>query len=165
MNLILGIFSPNLIIFRVQNVCSWQNFQNHILISLILGILYLLVMFACQLKRSAGNYLMQAFFNTWSKVCMKKIALGLVLAGFFMAELKTRIIPTLWNVGKVCWWYNCYVKNIIALIQYYQNLHLNVQLTYEVEESKLQHLDVLSVRNRNSITSTFYRKPANNNIF
>ena len=96
---------------------------------------------------------------------MKKIALGLVLAGFFMAELKTRIIPTLWNVGKVCWWYNCYVKNIIALIQYYQNLHLNVQLTYEVEESKLQYLDVLSVRNRNSITSTFYRKPANNNIF
>ena len=44
---------------------------------------------------------MLAFFKTGGKVCMKKIALGLVLAGFFMAELKTRTIPTLWNVGKV----------------------------------------------------------------
>ena len=39
------------IIFRLHNVCSQENFKKNILRSLILGKFFILVIFACQLKR------------------------------------------------------------------------------------------------------------------
>ena len=80
--------------------------------------------------------------------------LGPVLAGIFMVELETWIIPTLWNMA-----WNCkrfvddtigYVKNgsIDIILSKLNSFYPNIQFTYEIEEE-----------------IKVYRKSTNNNIY
>ena len=88
-----------------------------------------------KMEKARAKYLMRTFSNTSSKFRMKKIALGPVLAGIITAELETRTVPTLGNV--ILNWERFvddpigYVKNMVALIQYYQNFIVSI-LTYSL---------------------------------
>ena len=98
--------------------------------------------------------------------------LGPVLAGIFMAELETRIIPTVtdnishWRryvddtfvfIRKGC------VEHVLARLN---SFHKNIQFTYELEnQNKLPFLDVLLIRRGNKIETTVYRKSTNNDIY
>ena len=98
--------------------------------------------------------------------------LGPVLAGIFMVELETRIIPTSGNT--VLNWERFvddkigYVKNgsIDIILSKLNSFHPNIQFIYEIEEkNKLPFLDVLLIRNGNFIETKVYRKPTNNDIY
>ena len=84
--------------------------------------------------------------------------LGPVLAGIFMVELETPIVPTLENI--VLNWKRfvddtiVYVENgsIDIILSKFNNFHPNVQFAYEVEgENKVPFLDFLLIRNGNFI--------------
>ena len=97
--------------------------------------------------------------------------LGPVLAGIFMAELESRIIPTVtdsishWRgyvddtfvfIKKGC------VEHVLARLK---SFHKNFQFTYELEnQNKLPFLDVLLIRKGNKIETTVCRKSTNNDI-
>ena len=97
--------------------------------------------------------------------------LGQVLAGIFMVDLETWIVPKFGNM--ILNWKKSvddtigYVKNdsigiILSKLNYF---HSNIQFTYEVEEeNKLSFLDVLLIRNENFIETKVYEKPTNNEI-
>ena len=94
-----------------------------------------------------------------------------VLAGTFMVELETRIIPTLENM--VLNWKRFvddtigYVKNgsIDMILSKLNSFHPKIQFTYEIkEENKLSFLDVLLIRNGNFIETKVYQKLAKNGI-
>ena len=98
--------------------------------------------------------------------------LGPVLAGIFMVELETWIIPTLGNMAWNCKRFvddtNGYVKNgsIDIILSKLNSFYPNIQFTYEIEEeNKVPFLDVLLIRNRNFLETKVYRKPTNNNIY
>ena len=89
--------------------------------------------------------------------------LGTVLAGIFMVELETRIIPTLGNM--ILNWKRFvddtidYVKNgsIDIILSKLNSFHPKIQFIYETEEeNKLPFLDVLLIRNGNFIETKFY---------
>ena len=98
--------------------------------------------------------------------------LGPVLAGIFMVELETWIIPTLWNMA-----WNCkmfvddtigYVKNgsIDIILSKLNSFYPNIQFTYEIEEeNKVPFFVVFLIRNRNFLETKVYRKSTNNNIY
>ena len=98
--------------------------------------------------------------------------LGTVLAGIFMVELETRIVPILGNI--VLKWKRFvdetigYVKNVsidIVLLKL-NSFHPNIQFTYEVEEeNKLPFLDVQLIRNGNFIETEVNRKQTKNGIY
>ena len=98
--------------------------------------------------------------------------LGPVLAGIFMAELETRIIPTLGNMD-LDWKMFVddtidYVKNgsIDIILSNLNSFHPDIQFTYEIkEENKLPFLDNLLIRNGNCIETKVYRKLPNNDIY
>ena len=91
--------------------------------------------------------------------------LGLVLAGIFMIELETRIIPTV--TDNISHWRKYlddafvfikkgYVEHVLARLNSFRN---KIQFTYELEnQNKLPFLDVLLIRRRNEIETTVYRK-------
>ena len=84
--------------------------------------------------------------------------LGPVLAGIFMVELETSVIPTL---GR--WLLKCkrYVDNTICYVKIgivddglkkLNGFHQNIQFTYELEKNnKLAFLNVLLIRNKDAI--------------
>ena len=98
--------------------------------------------------------------------------LGPVLAGIFMVELETRIIPTV--TDNISHWTR-YVDDTFAFIKKgyvghvlvrLNSFHKNIQFTYELEnQNKLPFLDVLLIRRGNKIETTVYRKSTNNDIY
>ena len=95
-----------------------------------------------------------------------------VLAGIFMAELETRIIPTVTN--SISHWrrYEDYtfvfikkgcVEDALERLNFF---HKNIQFTYELEnQNKLPFLDVLLIRRCAKIKTTVYRKSTSNDIY
>ena len=98
--------------------------------------------------------------------------LGPVLAGIFMVELERKLVPTL--VAHVKSWKR-YVDDTIAyvkigsteyVISVLNSFHEKIQFTYEMEnDHKLSFLDVLLIRNGESIETTVFRKSTNNDIY
>ena len=98
--------------------------------------------------------------------------LGPVLAGIFMLELETSIIPTL---GRPLLKRKRYVNDTfcdvkISTVNDISNkingFHQNIQFTYELEKNnKLAFLDVLLIRDKDTIKTTVYRKPTNSDIY
>ena len=98
--------------------------------------------------------------------------LGPVLAGIFMVELETRIMPTV--TDNISHWRRYeddtflfikkgYVEHVLARLN---SFHKNIQFTYELEnQNKLPFLDVLLIRRGNKIETTVYRKSTNNDIY
>ena len=98
--------------------------------------------------------------------------LGLVLAGIFMVELETSIIPYLgssllkWKryVGDTF----RYVKvgTVNDTVNKLNGFNQNIQFTYELEKNnKLAFLDVLLIRNKDTIETTVSRKQTNGDIY
>ena len=97
--------------------------------------------------------------------------LGPVIAGIFMIEVETKIIPTVtdrishWRryvddtfvfVKKGC------VEHVLARLN---SFHKNIQFTYAFEnQNKLPFLDILLIRRGTKIETTVYRKSTNNDI-
>ena len=85
--------------------------------------------------------------------------LGPVLAGIFIVELETSIIPTLGR--SLLKWKRyvddtfCYVKigTVNDLLNKLNGFHQNIQFTYEL------------IRNKDTIETTIYRKPTNSDIY
>ena len=84
--------------------------------------------------------------------------LGPVLAGIFMADLETSIIPTLGR--SLLKWKRyvddtfCYVKTgtVNGILNKLNGFHQNIKVTYELEKNnKLAFLDVLLIRNKDKI--------------
>ena len=98
--------------------------------------------------------------------------LGPVLAGKFMVELETSIIPTL-GILLLKWRRYvdetfCYVKigTVNDILNELNGFRRNIQFTYELEKiKKLAFLDVLLIRNKDKIETTVYRKPTNSDIY
>ena len=98
--------------------------------------------------------------------------LGPVLAGIFMIELETSIIP---NLGRpLLKWKRyvdntfCYVKigTVNDILNKLNRFYQNIQFIYELEKNnKLAFLDVLLIRNKEKIETTVYRKPTNSDIY
>ena len=98
--------------------------------------------------------------------------LGPVIAGIFMIEVETKIIPTVtdrishWRryvddtfvfVKKGC------VEHVLARLN---SFHKNIQFTYGFEnQNKLPFLDILLIRRGTKIETTVYRKSTNNDIY
>ena len=98
--------------------------------------------------------------------------LGPVLAGIFMVELETPIIPTLGRSLLKSKSYVddrfCYVKigTVNDILNKLNGFHLSIQFTYELEKNKkLEFLDVILIRNKDTIETTVYRKPTNSDIY
>ena len=98
--------------------------------------------------------------------------LGPVLAGIFMVELETSIIPTL---GRSLLKWKRYVDDTFCCVKIgtvndilnkLNGFHQNIQFTYELDKNnKLAFLDVLLIRNKDTIETTVYRKPTNSDIY
>ena len=92
-------------------------------------------------------------------------SLGPVLGDIFMTELEKAILPELTECIK---YWKRYVDDTISFtklgtINY--NTKLNSQSTFEEQgKGALPFLDVLIQRKGNSIVSTIFRKPSNNDI-
>ena len=98
--------------------------------------------------------------------------LGLVLAGLFMVELETSIIPTLRR--PLLKWKRyvddtfCYVKSrtVNDILNKLNGFCQNIQFTFELEKnSKRVFLNVLLIRNKDTIETTVYRKSTNSDIY
>ena len=91
--------------------------------------------------------------------------LGPVLAGIFMVELETRVIPTV--TDNISHWRRYlddtflfikkgYVGHVLARLN---SFHENIQFTYELEnQSKLSFLDVLLLRRGNKMKPLFIER-------
>ena len=98
--------------------------------------------------------------------------LGPVLAGIFMVELETSTIPIL---GRSLLKWKRYVDNTFCyitigtvndILNKLNGFHQNIQFTYELEKNnKLAFLEVLLIRNQDTIETAVYRKPTNNDIY
>ena len=92
--------------------------------------------------------------------------LGPVLAGIFIVELETRIVPTLANMFFNWKGFADDTVGIGIFLSKLNCFYFNIQFTYEVEEeNRLSFLDVLLIRNGNFIETKVYRKPTNNDIY
>ena len=99
-------------------------------------------------------------------------SLGPVLAGIFMVELETTVIPTVGNLLRKWKRYvddtYCIVKtdNVKEILLNLNSCHINIQFTYEAESNNmLPFLDNLVIRKKNSIEITVYRKRTDNEIY
>ena len=98
--------------------------------------------------------------------------LGLVLAGIFMVELETSIIPYL---GRSLLKWKRYVGDTFRYVKIgtvndtvnkLNGFNQNIQFTYELEKNnKLAFLDVLLIRNKDTIETTVSRKQTNSDIY
>ena len=97
---------------------------------------------------------------------------GPILAGIFMIDLQTTIVPTLGNL--LCKWKRCVDDNycivktdsVNEILLKLNSFHINMQFTYEAESNNLlPFLYVLVIGKNNSIETTIYTKPTNNNIY
>ena len=89
-----------------------------------------------------------------------------------MVELETSIIPTLGR--SLLKWKRyvdntfCYVKigTVNDILNKLNDFHQNIQFTYELEKNnKLAFLDVLLIRNKDTIETTVSRKQTNSDIY
>ena len=98
--------------------------------------------------------------------------LGPVLAGIFMVSLENTLMPKLSeHMGP----WKRYVDDTITTIkprsiEYVMSIlnsfHNNIDFTYELENnSTISFLDVLVIREKETIETTVYRKPTNNGIY
>ena len=98
--------------------------------------------------------------------------LGPVLSGIFMVELENNLVPTL-NESMTLWQRFAddtitFLKNdsIVYNLDQLNSFHERIQCTYEVEHNnKLPILDVLLIKNTNSIDTTVHRKSTNTGIY
>ena len=98
--------------------------------------------------------------------------LGPILAGIFMVQLETTIVPTLGNL--LCKWKR-YVDDTYYIVKTdsaneillkFNSFHTNMRFTHESESNNmLPFLVVLVIRKNNNIETTVYRKPATDIYF
>ena len=88
-----------------------------------------------------------------------------------MVDLERTLLPTLVNHVKD---WSRYVDDTIGIVKIdsighitntLNSFHPNIQFTYEIEDNKMPFLDVVIVRNKNTLSTTVYRKPTNNDIY
>ena len=98
--------------------------------------------------------------------------LGPVLSGIFMVEQENTLVPTFSNHLMSWKRYvddtNCFIKedSIEHVMSILNDFHLFIQFTYETESSnRLLFLDVLIIRNGQSIETCVYRKLTNTDIY
>ena len=94
--------------------------------------------------------------------------LGLVLAGIFMVHLDSTLTPK--STENMNPWKRCIdgtisvIKetSIVHALTVSNNFHKNIEFTYEMgENGKIAFLDVLIIRNNNTLKTTGYRKTHN----
>ena len=98
--------------------------------------------------------------------------LGPVLAGIFMVHLERTLIPKLTEHMNP---WKRYVDDSISIIKEtsisrvltdLNSFHKNIEFTYEMEENgKIAFLDVLIIRNNNTLKTTVHRKKTHNGIY
>ena len=98
--------------------------------------------------------------------------LGPVLAGIFMVDLETKILPKL--TKHMTPWYR-YVDDTIAYIferdietvlKMINGHHGNIKFTYELEQNDtISFLDVKIAKNGRRIETSVYRKPTNTDVY
>ena len=98
--------------------------------------------------------------------------LGPVLAGIFMVDLETKVLPKL-RTSMTAW--KRYVDDTIAYIKEkdidkvlkaINDHHDNIKFTYELEsDNELSFLDVKIRRFGNNIQTSVYRKPTNTDLY
>ena len=98
--------------------------------------------------------------------------LGPVIAGIFMVDLERNVIPKL-STHMTKW--KRYVDDTITYINpssinyvlsVLNSFHKNIKFTFEEEKDhKISFLDVLILRNGNSIETTVYRKLTHNDVY
>ena len=98
--------------------------------------------------------------------------LGPVLAGIFMVDLETKVMPTV-KKHMTPWWR--YVDDTIAYIKVndiekvltaINAHHENIKFTYELEDNdSISFLDVKIFRNGRRIETSVYRKPTNTDVY
>ena len=88
-----------------------------------------------------------------------------------MVKLENSLVPTL-NKSMALWQRFVddtirFVKNdsIAYVLDQLNSFHKQIQFTYEVEHNKLPFLDVLIIKNANTIDTTVYRKPTNTDVY
>ena len=98
--------------------------------------------------------------------------LGPVLSGIFMVQLENTLVPTLSN-HPISWKRYvddtyCFIKedSIEHVISVLKGFHPYIQFTFETESNNgLSFLDVLIIRNGQSIETCVYRKPTKKDIY
>ena len=98
--------------------------------------------------------------------------LGPVLTGIFMVHLERTLIPKLTEHMNP---WERYVDDTISVIKetsivhvhtFLNNFHKNIEFTYEMEENgKIAIVDVLIIRNNNTLKTTVHRKKAHNGVY
>ena len=98
--------------------------------------------------------------------------LGPVIAGIFMVELERTVNPKL-SQHMLPW--KRYVDDTIVWIkeesinfvtEQLNTFHVNIEFTHELEkENKISFLDVHLIRKSDTIETTVYRKPTDNDLF
>ena len=89
--------------------------------------------------------------------------LGPVLAGIFMVEQETKIIPTV--TDSIFHWRR-YLDNKFVFLVRLNSFYKHIQLPYELgNQNKLPFLEILLIRRETKIETTVYRKSTNNAIY
>ena len=98
--------------------------------------------------------------------------LGPALARIFMVHIERTLIPTLTEHMKP---WKRYVDDTVSIIKetsianvltVLKNFHKNIEFTYEVEgNGKIKFLDVLIIRNNNTLKTTVCRKKTHNRVY
>ena len=98
--------------------------------------------------------------------------LGSILADICMVDLEETLLPTL--TEHIQDW-SRYVDDTIGIVKNdsidhiintLNSFHPNIQFTHETETAnKINFLDVMIIRNNNTLSTTIYRKPTNNDIY
>ena len=97
--------------------------------------------------------------------------LGPVLAGIFMVHLECTLIPKL--TEHVNSWKR-YADDIISIketsisrvLTVLNSFYKNIEFTYKIEENgKIAFVDVLIIRNNNTLKTTVYRKKTHNGVY
>ena len=98
--------------------------------------------------------------------------LGPVIAGIFMVELETRLVPRLSEHLKLRKRYVddtlCFIKRGTSdlILPQLNNFHKIVKFTYEKQNNNMiAFLDVLLVQRGNEIDTTVFRKSTNTDIY
>ena len=95
-----------------------------------------------------------------------------VLAGIFMVELETKIIPMV--MDSISHWRRfvddtfVFVKKgcVEHVLTRLNSFHKSIQFAYELEnENKLPFVDILLIRRGTKFETTVYRKSTNNDIY
>ena len=95
-----------------------------------------------------------------------------VLAGIFVVDLERTLIPKLTEHMNA---WKRYVDDTTSIIKetsishvltVLNSFHQNIEFTYEMEENgKITFLDVLIIRNNNTLKTTVYRKKTHNGVY